>query len=466
MQTESLPFPDVRVLSVSALNRQARVLLEGGLGEVCVRGEISNYRRPGSGHWYFTLKDDSAQVRCAMFVNRNRFSRMQPADGAEVVVRGRVSLYEGRGDYQVVVEHMEPAGEGALRAAFEALRERLAAEGLFRVERKKPLPTYPAHLAILSSPSGAALRDVLAIVRRRFPCLKVTLLPVAVQGPEAERQLLGALRRIPALAPDVVLLTRGGGSLEDLFVFNSEPLARAIAACPVPTVAAIGHETDFTIAELVADLRGPTPSAAAELLTPDAPALTSQLRGLEARLERACATRIDLARGALAALRAGLTDPRHKLRQFMQRADDLDDRLRRAAAGRMRACSARIDALRRAVWLLRPAGRIENYRQSLQRLATAAQRLAVSQVNTGRRRLAALARTLQAVSALDTMSRGFAIVTRADGQAITSASGLEAGAGFAANFHDGAVDAVVRQKRPLPERLRPLDTPEDEESAV
>ena len=464
MQTESLPLTDTRVLSVSALNRRARLLLEGRLGEVWVRGEISNYRRPGSGHWYFTLKDDSAQVRCAMFLNRNRLSRLQPVDGAEVVVRGRVSLYEGRGDYQIIVEHMEPAGEGALRAAFEALKERLAAEGLFSAERKRPLPPFPAHLAILSSESGAALRDVLSIVRRRFPCLEVTLLPVAVQGPDAERQLLAALQRIPALEPDIVLLTRGGGSLEDLFAFNSEPLARAIAGCPVPTVAAIGHETDFTIAELAADLRGPTPSAAAELLTPDGPALALQLGELEARLGRACTTRIDLARGGLAALRAGLTDPRRRVQQLMQRADDLDERLRRAATGRLEACRARIDALRRSVWLLRPTGRIESHRRALERLQATAGYVATGQVRSGRRRLAALARTLDAVSPLDTLTRGFAIVTDAAGQAVTSASGLDVGAGFAANFHDGAVDAVVRRKRPLPGRLRPIDPPEDKDT--
>ncbi len=465
MQTQSLPFTEAPVLSVSALNRQARLLLEDRLGEVRVRGEIGNFRRPGSGHWYFTLKDESAQVRCAMFRNRNRLSRLQPADGAEVLLRGRVSLFEGRGDYQIVVEHMEPAGEGALRAAFEALKDRLAAEGLFRVERKKPLPPFPAHLAILSSRSGAALRDVLSVVRRRFPCLQVTLLPVAVQGPDAVPQMLAALNRVPALEPDVVLLTRGGGSLEDLFEFNSEPLARAIAACPVPTVAAIGHETDFTIAELVADLRGPTPSAAAELITPDGDALGARFVDFEARLLQGCNTRIHLARARLTARHASLTDPRRRVQQLMQRADDLDERLRRAVNGRLAACRARTDALRRATWLLRPTGRIENYRRTLQRLAAAGRQAATAGVKTRNRRLAALTRTLQAVSPLDTLARGFAIVTDGDGRAVTSASGLESGAEFAASFHDGAVDAVVRRKRPLPERLRPIHTPKDEETA-
>ncbi|MCY4564940.1 MAG: exodeoxyribonuclease VII large subunit [Gammaproteobacteria bacterium] len=466
MQTESLPFQDVSVLSVSALNRQARLALEGRLGEVWVRGEISNYRRPGSGHWYFTLKDDSAQVRCAMFVNRNRFSKLQPADGAEVILRGKVSLYEGRGDYQIIVEHMEPAGEGALRAAFEALKERLAAEGLFSTERKQALPRFPAHLAVLSSRSGAALRDVLSIVARRFPCLKVTLIPVAVQGPDAERQLLGALQRIPALQPDIVLLTRGGGSLEDLFVFNSEPLARAIAACPVPTVAAIGHETDFTIAELVADLRGPTPSAAADLPPPDGQALAQQFAGLEARLGRASTTRIDLARSGLDALRAKLIDPRHKVRQLMQRADDLDERLLRAAAGRLERIRTRVDALGRSVRLLSPAARIANHRQTLERLTATARNAVTGQVRNGQRSLAALARTLGAVSPLDTLSRGFVIVTDPDGRAITESAGLAVGEEFLANFHDGAVRADVRNKQPLPARLQPLGPTDDTESAT
>ena len=456
MHSEPLPFQEQSVLSVSALNRRARLLLEGRLGEVWVRGEISNYRRPGSGHWYFTLKDDSAQVRCAMFVNRNRLSKARPADGSEVILRGRVSLYENRGDYQIIVEHMELAGEGALRAAFEALKERLAAEGLFGAERKKALPPFPAHLAILSSRSGAALRDVLSIARRRFPCLRVTLIPVAVQGPDAERQLLDALRRVPALEPDVVLLTRGGGSLEDLFVFNSEPLARAIADCPIPTVAAIGHETDFTIAELAADLRGPTPSAAAELLTPDGPALARQLGSVEARLGRACRTRIELARSALGARRSRLTDPHHRVRQLMQRADDLDERLLRAAAGRLEHLRARVDTLQRAIHLLSPTLRIDNHRQVLERLTVMARNAMTGRVRNGRQGLAALARTLGAVSPLDTLGRGFVIVTGADGRAVPGAGGLAEGEEFLANFHDGTIRAEARDRLPLPDRMRSL----------
>ena len=299
------------VLTVSDLNQSARRLLEERFNLVWIRGEISNFARPRSGHWYFTLKDDTAQVRCAMFVNRNRLCRMQPSDGGEVLLRGRVSLYENR-----------------LRAAYEALKARLAAEGLFADERKRPLPAYPRHLAVVSSPSGAALRDVLSVIRRRFPLLKVTLLPVSVQGADAEPQILDALNRVPALAPDLVLLTRGGGSLEDLFTFNSEAVARAIARCPVPTVSAVGHETDFTIADFAADLRAPTPSAAAEMITPDAAALNRDFERGRQRLTAATANRLELLRHRHAALRSRLVNPRDRLQQLMQRADDLETRLR------------------------------------------------------------------------------------------------------------------------------------------
>lgn len=450
--------PDDGILTVSALNRQARLLLEGRFNRIAVQGEISNYRRPGSGHWYFTLKDDGAQVRCAMFVNRNRFSKLQPTDGAAVIVRGRVSLYEGRGDYQIIVEHMEPAGEGALRAAFEALKQRLAAEGLFDTGRKRDLPAYPSHLAIVSSRSGAALRDVLSIVERRFPSLRVTLLPVAVQGADAQRQILGALGRIAELQPDVVLLTRGGGSLEDLFVFNSEPLARALAACPVPTVAAIGHETDFTIAEMVADLRGATPSAAAELLTPDGDALAMQFAAYRARLGRAAGTQVDVAGHGLVALRARLTDPRQKLQQLMQRADEFEQRLQRATTARLQRLHTRLATLRRSVWLVRPKDLIDAQKRNVERLAATALQLASRRVSGGRNSLAALTRTLQAVSPLDTLSRGFAIVTTPDGRPVTKAAGLKPDTRIQANFHDAAVRATVLDKVPLPDPLRPLET--------
>ena len=450
------------VLTVSQLNRQARLLLEERLGWVTVRGEISDFRRPASGHWYFALKDEDAQVRCAMFANRNRLCRALPADGDEVRVRGKVSLYEGRGTYQILAEHLELAGEGALRAAFEALKQRLAAEGLFNAERKRALPRFPAHLVIVSSPSGAALRDVLSIVRRRFPCLRVTLVPAAVQGADAERQILSALERAGALAPDALLLTRGGGSLEDLAVFNSEAIARAIADFPVPAVAAIGHETDFAIAELAADLRGPTPSAAAELLTPDGEALTAQLAELQGRLLRACCARIQIAGHALAAMRSRLTDPQDRIRHLMQRADELDERLKHSIARQLQRLGVRLHGMRRAIRALRPMQRIERHRQSLARLRSRAGQSIHRRLLAERQQTAALARTLHAISPLNALGRGFAIVTAPDGRPLVQADQLRAGDEFHANFSDGAVQALAQSRQPLPMRLRRPPAPEGE----
>ena len=445
------------VLSVSDLNQSARRLLEERFNLVWIRGEISNFARPRSGHWYFTLKDDAAQVRCAMFVNRNRLCRMQPSDGGEVLLRGRVSLYENRGEFQVIVEHMEAAGEGALRAAYEALKARLAAEGLFAEDRKRPLPAYPRHLAVVSSPSGAALRDVLSVIGRRFPRLKVTLLPVSVQGVEAEAQILDALNRAPTVAPDLVLLTRGGGSLEDLFTFNSEAVARAIARCPVPTVSAVGHETDFTIADFAADLRAPTPSAAAELITPDAAALDQSLARWQQRLTAATTNRLQLLHHRHEALRSRLVNPRHRLQQLMQRADDLETRLRLTLRNSLERTEARFAILRRRLAQQRPAPRIAALTATVTALQGRAQQRMAAQLAQSAERLSALARTLEAVSPLQALARGFAIVTGADAKgAITKAAQAAPGDGIQVNFHDGALSARVEGRAPLPEQWRTL----------
>ena len=448
------------VLSVSDLNQSARRLLEERFNLVWIRGEISNFARPRSGHWYFTLKDDAAQVRCAMFVNRNRLCRMQPSDGGEVLLRGRVSLYENRGEFQVIVEHMEAAGEGALRAAYEALKARLTAEGLFAEERKRALPAYPRHLAVVSSPSGAALRDVLSVIRRRFPLLEVTLLPVSVQGVEAEPQILDALNRVPALAPDLVLLTRGGGSLEDLFTFNSEAVARAIARCPVPTVSAVGHETDFTIADFAADLRAPTPSAAAELITPDAAALTQDLGRWRQRLIAASNNRLELLRHRHAALRSRLVNPRDRLLQLMQRADDLETRLRLGLGNSLERTRTRFASLQQGLERQRPEPRIAALTAAVAALQGRAERRMAAQLTQNADRLSALARTLEAVSPLQALARGFAIVTGTGTDtagAITNAAAVEAGDSIQVNFHDGALQARVERQAPLPEQWRALN---------
>ncbi|MDH1157324.1 exodeoxyribonuclease VII large subunit, partial [Pseudomonas otitidis] len=275
---------DREVLTVSQLNQRARHLLEDVFPQVWVEGEISNLARPASGHLYFTLKDSQAQVRCALFRQNALKVRQALRDGLAVKVRGKVSLFEGRGDYQMIADAVEPAGDGALRLAFEALKEKLAGEGLFATERKRPLPAHPQRVGIVTSPTGAVIRDIISVFRRRAPQVSLTLVPTAVQGREATAQIVRALALADAQGFDALILARGGGSLEDLWCFNEEAVARAVAACKTPIVSAVGHETDVSISDFVADVRAPTPSAAAELLAPDSSGLRQRLEGLERRL--------------------------------------------------------------------------------------------------------------------------------------------------------------------------------------
>ncbi|MEW8429342.1 MAG: exodeoxyribonuclease VII large subunit, partial [gamma proteobacterium symbiont of Ctena orbiculata] len=273
------------IYSVSRLVRETRSVLEGSFPLIWVSGEISNLAQPASGHIYFSLKDEIAQVRCAMFRMKRQKLRFRPENGQQVVLRARVSLYEARGEFQLIVEHMEPAGEGALRLAFEQLKQRLAAEGLFDAGHKQPLPSIPQQLGIITSPSGAAIRDLLTVLKRRFPVLPVIIYPVQVQGEGAAEQITAMLQLADRRDEcDLLILSRGGGSLEDLQAFNDEGVARAIHACRIPLVTGIGHEIDFTIADFVADQRAATPSAAAELVSPDQAAWQRQLKQLGQRL--------------------------------------------------------------------------------------------------------------------------------------------------------------------------------------
>lgn len=444
-----LPRAESRpVFTVSALAREARVLVEERFHLVWVEGEISNLRRPASGHWYFTLKDERAQLRCCMFANRNRAVRFPLRDGVRVLLRGRLTLYEARGDFQLVAEHLEPAGEGALRAAFEALKLRLEAEGLFDPARKRPLPPLPRRLAVISSASGAALRDVLHVIERRYPVLEVVLLPVAVQGERAEGEVLRALAKVPKLAPDVVLITRGGGSLEDLWTFNVERVARAVAACPVPTVSAVGHQTDFTITDFVADVRAPTPSAGAELITPDRADLDARVDLLARRLRRALSTDLGHRAQHLRHLRARLISPRTRLQQQMQRTDELTDRLQRALRRCLHRDRARLDAARRHLLLLHPKQAVQRHRRHLAELTADLHSAARQMLVNKRNHFAVAARTLEAVSPLATLARGYTVLTAtADGtrSPVTSIRQTHPGADLTAHLHDGALKVRVEQ---------------------
>lgn len=318
------------IFSVADLTKSARRLLEGEFPNVFVEGEISNFSVPASGHWYFTLKDQKAQLKCAMFKGRNRLIRFVPRNGMQIILRGKVSLYEGRGDFQMIGEFMEEAGDGALRHAFEKLKLQLAAEGLFEPEAKKPIPAMIQHLGVITSPTGAAVRDVLHVLKRRFPAMEVTIIPTAVQGEDSVRQIVESLAFANdwgAERFDALLLTRGGGSLEDLWSFNTEPVARAIFDSELPIVAAVGHETDVTIADFVADLRAPTPSAAAEVISPDIDVWESRLSSLEAQLIRiGQQTQAGLAQ-RITHLQKRLRHPGQRLQDWHQRLDDLEARI-------------------------------------------------------------------------------------------------------------------------------------------
>jgi exodeoxyribonuclease VII large subunit len=354
------PFRDV--YTVSRLNQDVRALLEGEFPSLWVEGEVSNLSRPSSGHLYFSLKDARAQIRCALFQNRAFLFRDCPRNGQQVLVRGRVSLYEARGDFQIVVEYVEEAGAGALRRAYDALRLKLEREGLFAPERKRPLPRFPQRIGVIASPTGAAIRDVLTALRRRCPSLPVLLYPAPVQGDGAAERIARAIRLASERRDcDVLLLARGGGSLEDLQAFNEESVARAIFACPIPLVTGIGHETDVTIADFAADLRAATPTAAAELASPDRLEWLRQVHLLAERLERAARNDLNCRRQRLDELtrRLARLQPRRRLQNDAQRLDELDQRLRQAMRQRLQVASQRVRSLSGYLHALSPLATLD-----------------------------------------------------------------------------------------------------------
>ena len=437
------PITERTVLTVSDLNHQARITIEERFSMVWVMGEMSNFARPRSGHWYFSLKDQNAQVRCAMFANRNRSVRMQPGEGQLVIVRGRVSLYEGRGDFQIIVEHMEPAGEGALRQAFDQLKVKLAAEGLFEQSRKVTLPEFPQHCAVITSPTGAAIKDVLAVWQRRYPSLKVTLVPTAVQGADAEPQILRAFEKAQNLEPDAILLTRGGGSLEDLWSFNLESIARALAACPYPTVCAVGHEIDVTICDFVADLRAPTPSAAAELITPDQQAVALRFNQHLRHLSQAWTRQVQFRQLSLANLAQRIISPRSVVEQASQRIDDVNNRMLLAMHNDLQVKSLGLHAAARQ---LRAVGPTEQLKRMLSQLGQLARRLRTGAAHTLQRRqdrLTNLSRMLHSVSPLPTITRGYALVTDDQNNVVSSIEQLQPEQRIRAYFADGSASAEI-----------------------
>jgi len=443
------------VLTPSSLNRLVRDLLGDALPQVWIEGELSNVARPASGHVYFTLKDSGAQVRCAMFKMKASALRFRPVDGMQVMVRAKVGLYEPRGEFQLVAEYMEPSGEGALQREFEQLKARLNAEGLFDPSRKRPLPRYARRIGVITSATGAAVRDVLSVLARRWPLAHVEILPVPVQGREAPPAIVAMLRKASACARyDVVLLTRGGGSLEDLWAFNEEVVARAIHASAVPVISAVGHEIDFSIADFVADLRAPTPSAAAELLVPDAVAIGRHLRQLQQRLLavqlgrlQAQSQRIDHLLARLQAQR-----PQARLLRDRERLVHLRRRLTTALREQDQRRRTRLERLHARLLARHPRNQLPLLQR---RLAEQDQRLRRAITQLLQRRQTQLrhdGRALHAVSPLATLERGYAIVFDADGKVLRSVQGVEPGSTLRARLVDGELGLLVRESQPAKPR--------------
>lgn len=443
MQDQEFP----QIYTVSALTREIRQRLETGFPLVWVSGEISNLRQPSSGHFYFTLKDEGAQLRSVLFKGNHLHLRFKPQEGSQVLCRGRLTVYEPRGEYQLVLDYLEPLGWGALAQAFEALKARLQAEGLFAPEDKKPLPYLPRRLALVTSPTGAVVRDFLRLLGQRFPNVEVLIYPVKVQGAAAAGEIVVALDDLaqhPGL--EVIVLARGGGSLEDLWPFNEEIVARAIHRCPIPVVSAVGHEVDFTIADFVADVRASTPSAAVELVVPDKAELQRRLANLEAALNLGWKRRVSAARQHLQLTSRLLPDLRRQLTDLRLKVDDEAETLARRLRRRLESCRQQARLAGSRVFLLSPRRTLALTRQ---RVDQAGQNLGQHwhrKMKEQRRHLDYLQSHLQQLSPLAILERGYAVATNLPtGTIIRDASQAPVGSAIRVRVAKGRMDCEVQK---------------------
>ncbi len=443
---ESSQSRQQQIFTVTRLNSAVRMILEQDLGLVWLTGELSNLAMPSSGHWYFSLKDMSAQVRCAMFKGNNRRVPFRPQDGMQVLVQARVSLYEPRGDYQLIIESMQPAGDGMLALRFEELKRRLGAEGLFDEGRKRPLPREPRAVGLVTSATGAALHDMLTVLGRRAPDLPVFIYPTQVQGSAAIGQIVSAIALANRRAEvDVLIVGRGGGSLEDLWCFNEEAVARAIAHSAIPVVSAVGHEVDVTISDFAADLRAPTPSAAAELVAPDRSARAQRLVHLKQRLVQAISRRQTAARHGFVLLQKRLDhqDPKRRLEQQSQRLDELDRRLQqllnlRLHQGERRLANLELRLQARSPEKLLAAGK-RRHQLAQERLHT----LMNKRQDLAAHRLAMLSARLDGISPLATLGRGYSITRTPSGEVISRAAQVSPGQQLVTTLAEGALRVRV-----------------------
>ncbi|MHA0875482.1 exodeoxyribonuclease VII large subunit [Enterobacter pasteurii] len=440
------------IYTVSRLNQTVRLLLEQEMGQVWISGEISNFTQPASGHWYFTLKDDTAQVRCAMFRNSNRRVTFRPQHGQQVLVRANITLYEPRGDYQIIVESMQPAGEGMLQQKYEQLKAKLSAEGLFDQQLKKPLPS-PAHcVGVITSKTGAALHDILHVLKRRDPSLPVIIYPTAVQGDDAPGQIVRAIELANARQEcDVLIVGRGGGSLEDLWSFNDERVARAIFASLIPVVSAVGHETDVTIADFVADLRAPTPSAAAEVVSRNQQELLRQIQNGQQRLEMAMDYFLANRTRRFTQLHHRLQQQHPQLRLARQQTvlERLRQRMNVAVDAQLKRAGSRQQRVTQRLNQQNPQPTIYRAQARIKQLEYRLAENIRARLSTTRERFGNAVTHLEAVSPLSTLARGYSVTTATDGNVLKQTRQVKAGDILTTRLSDGWVESEVKGVTPV-----------------
>ena len=441
-----MPSQSNNVLSVTELNREAKYLLESSFPLIWVEGEISNLAQPASGHIYFSLKDERAQVRCAMFRNRNIRVKFRPTNGQKVMIQAQVSLFEGRGEFQLIVEQMQEAGIGDLHKKFELLKQKLAAEGLFAKEQKQAIPKYPATIGIVTSPTGAAIRDILSVLNRRYPLANILIYPTLVQGETAATEICKAISKAESDNHcDVIVIARGGGSIEDLWPFNEELVARKIFSCTTPTVSGVGHEVDFTISDFVADLRAPTPSAAAELITPDINELAYKVDRIEIKLKQLIEGLIYINNSRLDLIKHRLDKqkPSNKIVQDKQQVIHLRQKLNSLIIGEISNAKQSIAISNEKLKHHSPVIKIENYNNLVGALNSKLKLLINSNIKLRQEKVKSLARNLNAVSPLQTIARGYSVLESPDKHVISSTKQVKENDLINAKVSDGCLECQV-----------------------
>jgi len=436
------------IISVSEINRRAKSILEENFPFVWIQGEVSNFFSAASGHWYFSLKDESSEIRCAMFANKSHRITFEPKDGDHLVLNGTLSIFEGRGQYQIIVEHIELAGEGALLKAFEELKKKLLTEGLFDDSLKKKLPSYPRGIAVVTSPDGAVIQDIINVLSRRSPFFNLTVVPTLVQGEKAAPLICEALNKASNLENiDLIILARGGGSIEDLWAFNNEEVARAIVNCPIPLVSAVGHETDFTISDFVADIRAPTPSIAAEIISQPYSELKETLEGYQSYLLKSFESQFDSQRTRITNLIKRIRHPGDKLREIGQKVDYLETALIQEMHQKVSFKKNQLNLTQLSLQQNSPQNKVKEAKVYLQNASKDLLKAFKLKIERKRKLLGELVATIEAVSPLSVLARGYSIIsTEPEGKILSSSDQVKIGQTISAVLNKGSIKAEVKSK--------------------